>query len=66
MNVFKKKADCFAWCDQANPQHDAVWVANYMNHAYSQGRYRDGDWVRDWALKHHIDYDNAYINAGMV
>lgn len=66
MQRFKKRAECDTWCELNNPNHDAVWVADVMN-AYARiGYYRGYDWVQKWAIKHGIDYDNAYINAGMV
>lgn len=66
MPRFKKRAECDAWCELNNPNHDAVWVADVMNAYSSIGYYRGYDWVQKWAIEHGIDYDNAYINAGVV
>lgn len=61
--IFKKKQELIDWCEKQNPEHNAVWVADTMN-AYARiGKYKMYDWVQSWAIKNHIDYDNAYINA---
>ena len=64
--IFKKKQELVDWCEKMNPEHDAVWVADVMNAYASAGKYKMYDWVQSWAIKNRIDYDNAYINAGMV
>lgn len=66
MPKFKKRAECDAWCELNNPAHSAVWVADVMNAFARIGYQRGYDWVQKWAIEHSIDYDNAYINAGMV
>ena len=66
MPKFKKRAECNAWCELNNPNHSAVWVADVMNAFAKVGYYRGYEWVQKWAIENHIDYDNAYINAGMV
>lgn len=66
MPKFKKRAECNAWCELNNPNHSAVWVADVMNNFARLGYYRGYEWVQKWAIENHIDYDNAYINAGMV
>ena len=63
--IFKKKQELVDWCEKMNPDHDAVWVADVMNAYARTGKYKMYDWVQSWAIKNHIDYDNAYINAGM-
>ena len=63
---FKKRAECDAWCELNNPSHSAVWVADTMNAFAWLGYYRGYEWVQKWAIENHIDYGNAYINAGMV
>lgn len=64
--TFKKKAELVAWCESKNPDHNAVWVADIMNMYLRMGKYKMYDWVQRWAIDNHIDYDNAYINGGMV
>ncbi len=61
--IFKKKQELIDWCEEQNPTHDAVWVADTMNAYASRGKYKMYDWVQSWAIKNDIDYDNAYINA---
>lgn len=64
--IFKKKQEMYDFCQQKNPTHNAVWCANMMN-AYARiGKYRMYEWIQKWAIENHIDYDNAYINAGMI
>lgn len=64
--TFKRKTELQAWCEEQNPKHSAVWVADTMNAYARLGKYKMYDWVQRWAIDNHIAYDSAYIDAGMV
>lgn len=60
-NKQERNQFCEAHCPQPYTSRDAaVWVADTMNKYARSGYLRGYEWVRNWALEHHIDYGNAY------
>lgn len=64
--TFKRKAELRAWCEEQNPSHNAVWVADTMNAYSGLGKYKMYEWVQRWAIDNGIAYDTAYIDAGII